>query len=162
MDQPTPWRRRDPQPYEPGNLAAVKHGAYSERIVNERALDVLRRLQETDDCKWLADVDAVQLDTWLKARARYELLDEGIWRVAGERGIEEVPDRLLRSMTAQERNLMSLTQDLGLDPTGRARLLKDLGLAKQFMREGAQRLAEKGSEIRRLRALEAKGSKPKR
>ncbi len=145
------WTPRPAQPYEPGNLAAVKHGAYSPRLVEQRAVELLAQLRDTEDCKWLTDVDAIQLDTWLKSRALYELAHEAVLRIAEEKGMENVNGHLLAFAATQERNYTRITQDLGLDPTGRAKLLKDLGIAKQFMREGAQRLAAEGSEIRRRR-----------
>lgn len=156
-----PWTPRPAQPYQPGNLEAVRHGAFSPRLVEQRASELLAQLRDTEDCKWLTDVDAIQLDTWLKSRARYELLNEYITSMIDqfgvEAGVEKVSMKVWTTVTAQERNLVRLTQDLGLDPTGRAKLLKDLGLAKQFMREGAQKLAAQGSEIRRQRGLR-KGS----
>ena len=36
-----PWRRRDAQPYEPGNTASLKHGAWSPRLVDPLASDIL-------------------------------------------------------------------------------------------------------------------------
>lgn len=148
-----PWTPRPAQPYQPGNLAAVKHGAYSPRLVEQRASELLAQLRDTEDCRWLTDVDAIQLNTWLKSRALYELAYEGVQRIAEREGIEHVSGHLLAFAATQERNYTRITQDLGLDPTGRAKLLKDLGIAKQFMREGAQKLATKGGEIRRQRAL---------
>lgn len=144
------WHRREAQPYEKGNFAALKHGATSPRLVEQRAQDILAELQE-EGCAWLTSVDALQLDTWLKARARYEMLDKWVTETAERKGWDAISKTSLSALIAQERNLMRLTQDLGLDPTGRARLLADLGLAKQFARQGARDLAARGREIRQAR-----------
>ena len=139
---------RPPQPYEAGNTASVRHGVFSERLVSQRAAEILARLRDTEDCKWLSEVDSLQIDTWLKARARYEMASEWI----DARGLDEVPDRMLRFITAQERNLMRLTQDLGLDPTGRYKLLKDVGWARHLAGDRVGELARQGREIRRGRS----------
>lgn len=153
-DKPVPTWYRPPKPYEVGNFEAVRHGAFSARLVDARAQAILEQLQD-EGCAWLTEVDGIQVDTWLKSRARYELLNEyinsRIEEFGIERGIEKISTKVWATMISQERNLMKATQDLGLDPTGRAKLLKDLGLAKQFARAGAKELAERGREIRRGR-----------
>ena len=51
----------------------IKHGAYSDRVVSERAVQVRREL---DWMPWLADEDPSTLSRYCRAEARAELLSE--------------------------------------------------------------------------------------
>jgi len=132
-----------------GNLIAVKHGVNSERLVSERSAAIHAELAK--DCPWLMDIDAVAIDTFCKVKARYAMLSEYVEKIATEQGVEAVKPYLWSEITRAEANLMKATQDLGLDPTGRAKLIKDVGYARFLGREDP--MANMGALGRKLRHL---------
>lgn len=147
---PPEWYR-PPKPFPKGHLDTVKHGAYSKSMVSQRAQELLADLQ-TQGCAWLTEFDAMQLDLLLQAKARYDLFRQGMDDDIENMGLADALERKkVEHLLGQERNLMKVIQDLGLDPTGRARLLKDLGLAKEYARQGARDLADRGAAVRRER-----------
>ena len=118
------------------------------------------RSELLQNCPWVIEADTVAIETFCKVKARYDLLNDWVMRVIegtevgikGQTGVMAVPTNLLGEVSRAEGNLMKATENLGLDPTGRARLLKDLGIAKQAgMNEQLKTLASKGGELRRGR-----------
>jgi hypothetical protein len=63
------------------------------------------------------------VDRWLRAEARSLLLHDHITKVSEEKGVGAVASRLWEMAAATERLAARLGRDLGLDPTGRARLM---------------------------------------
>jgi len=158
MSNVQPFRRREAQPYGPGNRESVKHGAFSARVIDEKSREVHAELMAA--CVWVDEPDVVAVDTWCKAKARYDLLNDWVMSIAlGERdvvtkrgilsGVDAVPAYLWGEVSKAESNLMKATESLGLDPTGRARLMKDLGMAKHFAADGVRELVSRGRELRR-------------
>ena len=139
--------------FEEGNLVGVRHGANSERLVSERSAIVHAEI--VAECPWVLDIDAVAVDTFCKVKARYSMLSEYVERIATEQGVEAVKPYLWSEVTRAEANLMKATQDLGLDPTGRAKLMRDVGYARFFGREDPS--ASLGAQGRKLRALRGRG-----
>jgi len=148
---PRPARGYSWPPFEPGNLAAVRHGARSARLVSAEAEKVAAELAEV--CPWISEVDAVAVDTFCRAAARYRMLDDYVAAKAEAEGVEAVPRTLWQEVSRAESNAMKAAEALGLDPTGRARLLRDLGWARSLSsRDSAiAALAERGAAIRAQR-----------
>ena len=112
-------RSRDPFPL--GNTVALRHGAYSERAIAERAEQVHATLLEV--APWLAEQHfAPAVARYLRAASREALLDNHIAELAAEHGAGKVSSRTWEQATAATRLAAKLGQDLGLDPIGHARL----------------------------------------
>ena len=139
--------------FEEGNLVGVRHGANSERLVSERSAIVHAEI--VAECPWVLDIDRVAVDTFCSVMARYKMLSEYVEKIATEQGVEAVRPYLWSEVTRAETNLMKVTQDLGLDPTGRAKLMKDVGYARFLGREDPT--ASLGAQGRKLRALRGRG-----
>jgi len=131
----------------------VRHGANSERLVSERSAMVFAEI--VADCPWVLDIDRVAVDTFCSVMARYKMLSEYVEKVVDEAGVEAVRPYLWSEITRCEANLMKATQDLGLDPTGRAKLMRDVGYARFLGREDPS--ASLGAQGRKLRALRGRG-----
>ncbi len=115
------WERRDSEPYQLGNLAALKHGAESDRAIEARAAMVHAELEQV--APWLSASEfAPALLRYLRASAREELLHTHIEHVAATQGIGKVPTRSWEQATAAARLAAQLGSSLGLDPIGQARL----------------------------------------
>src|SRR4051812_6985953 len=61
--------------FEPGNTVAVSHGAYSPRVVEPRARQLLDELATVAPA-WLELVDTAALTAWARTEARCEVLRE--------------------------------------------------------------------------------------
>jgi len=109
--------------------------------------DVSRQLLAL--CPWLEDVDGGAVDRYVRAEVRARKLASYVEMVMEERGIEAVKPYLWSELAKAEQNAQKFGQDLGLDPTGRARVLKDLGWAKTLARNGVEVLRERGRALRR-------------
>jgi hypothetical protein len=109
-------------PFEEGNAVAVKHGAYSETVIEAKAVQV--RAELLDICPWLAPLEySPAVARFLRAEARSLLLHEAILKQAADRGgPDKVAVRLFEQATAADRLAAQLGNTLGLDPIGRARL----------------------------------------
>ena len=129
MSTTEPWVRRPAQPYEPGNTAAVKHGARSDRIVALKAAEVHDELLEV--APWLDELKFLPaVSRYLQAAAREQLLHEYVTRASAEEGAGSVSSRVWEQVTAAARLAAKLGQDLGLDPIGHARLRAVAGAAE--------------------------------
>ncbi len=140
---------------EPGNTLALKHGAYSTRVVEPRARAILAHVTVTAPA-WLELVDSAALDAWATAEARCAVLRE--W--CDEHGLIDskgkathAADLLLRS----ERLAADLRARLGFDPLSRARLGRDSAIAVAAAESAVSRVAEVGRAIRKARELTSDG-----
>ncbi len=107
------WSRRDAEPYQPGNFAALKHGARSPRKIAEEAERVHEELLEV--CPWLDEERyAPTLIRYLQAAAREQLAHRAY--------MDNPTSRLLESATAAARLAWQMGDALGLTPAGHARL----------------------------------------
>ena len=137
---PGPARGYSWETFERGNLAALKHGAYSPRRVEPLARElveaVLPSVSYLDDPSYAASVWA-----WARAEARVQLLDEHLSEhgFLDERGnLRPAVDGLLRS----ERIAAEMRARLGLDPRSRAKLERDLSASARDRVDLASELAE--------------------
>ena len=107
--------------FEPGNGAALKHGAYSGRVIAEKAREVHAAL--LDVAPYLAESKFLPaVERYLNAAARESLLHEHILTVSNAKGPGAVPSRVWEQATAAARLAARLGSDLGLDPIGHARI----------------------------------------
>ena len=60
--------------FEPGNSVAVRHGAFSDRLVDPIAADLVERTAPT--CDWWRPCDTPSVHAWARVEARIQLLSE--------------------------------------------------------------------------------------
>ena len=138
--------RREAEPYEEGNLASLKHGGYSPRMIEQKALEVHAAL--TEYAPWLDRPEfAPTLVRYLEAASRERLIHDHIEKVCAEQGAGKVPVRLWESATSVARLAHKLADDLGLTPKGHATIAVLTGAAVQAGASIAD-LAAKGAELR--------------
>jgi hypothetical protein len=108
-------------PFEAGNDVALKHGAYSERVIAQRAVEVHKAL--LDCAPYLSEPKFLPaVNRYLQAAAREALLHDHIVSVSEATGAGAVPSRVWEQATAVARLAAKLGSDLGLDPIGHARI----------------------------------------
>ncbi|MCU1490707.1 MAG: hypothetical protein JWM85_2112 [Acidimicrobiaceae bacterium] len=139
-------------PFEAGNLAAAKHGAFSLRSITAGGLAVRAALFER--CPWMvADVDDEALERYCRAEARARMLDEYIQGVIEQRGVEAVKPYLFSEARGADANAQKFAQDLGLDPAGRSRIARDIGMARKLFEPEGNAITALGIQGRKLRQL---------
>lgn len=135
---------------KPGNTIALKHGAYSPRVVLPLAQELVDQVlkQATDPASatsYLADVTyRPALWDWAVARARVERLHTALVQHGDCHGCKSCgrwDAELDRWMT----RAASLAQRLGLDPLSRARLGRDVVAAQTQV--AMARLQEQGAAL---------------
>ena len=140
------------RPFVEGNVAAVTHGATSERVVDARALEVREQLVSV--APWITEphfADAVT--RYCRAEARARLLHDFIVTVASEQGAGRVSIRLWESAATSDRLAAQLGNALGLDPSGYARL-RALATTTDVARESLNELRKRGAKVRARREAE--------
>jgi hypothetical protein len=133
--------------FEPGNVVALRHGAYSDQVIEQRA--ELVRHQLFDLAPWLAQdpTFVVAVARFVRVEARSQLLAEAIATKAEKSGILSVGARMLEAATSTDRLAAKLGDDLGLSPLGKARL-KALTAAGEVGAATLADLAEQGRQAR--------------
>ncbi|WP_101844814.1 hypothetical protein [Zhihengliuella sp. ISTPL4] len=122
------WSR---PPFEPGNTAAVTHGAHSSGIVDPLAAEYVQAA--VDAAPYLAlDRFAFALTAWARAEARCELLSRYLDRhgVQNNRGTPRMS--ILATLATSERAAARGRDALGLTPDSAARIaatIRDGGAA---------------------------------
>jgi hypothetical protein len=142
--------------FEPGNVVSLKHGAYSPRVIAERAEAVRPRLFEV--CPWLDELqDVIAVDRFLRAEARALILHDYAMRMSPDQTAVKVWEQA----TAADNLAAKLGATLGLDPMSRARLQQtvastELTLA-DLVRQGEAAMAERGDPVLDVDGEEAVG-----
>ncbi len=154
VTSPQPARGYSWEPFQPGNLKAMRHGARSERVVGARAQQIREML--VADFPYLAsEVFQESVERYCRAEARARLLSDYCMEKAEREGVEKVPPSLWQEASRAESNAMKAAQDCGLDAAGFARVARDLGLARSIGQRlqgpGLDALAADGRKIRQLR-----------
>jgi len=140
-------------PFEKGHMLSVRHGAFSPRLISERAATIYAELEEK--CSWLIETDAFAVDTWCRARARLGMLQDYIEEVAARDGIPAVKPYLWSEASRAESNVLKAEEALGLSPAGRAKLARDLGQGLYYggaADRSLEKLAGEGARLRKLRS----------
>lgn len=148
---PSPARGYSWPPFEEGNTVAVRHGADSPRLVADKAQAVRALLLEK--YPYLADDAFTEaLERYVRVEARALMLNDYITEKVAKDGVEKVPATLWTEATRADALAQKCGQDCGLDPTGHARIARDLGFAKsvgaQFGTKKLEQLAATGRELR--------------
>lgn len=124
--------------FEPGNLAAKTHGAFSDRLVNPLAQQILAEVAPL--VTWWVPADMPTAAAWARTEARVQLVSEWLGDHGGDLYAAQVPvgskgdtitvEGEVRSasllLNRLEARAESLRSKLGLDPLSRARLGRDV------------------------------------
>jgi hypothetical protein len=113
-------------PFQPGNTAALRHGANSPRIVGQLALkirdDLVGRHPYLSDERFVAPLRAL-----CEAKAKYDLLYPYVSEKAATDGLECIPAYVLTVCGQAALRVIRYATECGLDPVGRARLVREFG-----------------------------------
>jgi hypothetical protein len=135
--------------FEPGNDAALKHGAFSELMIGARAELVHASLLEV--APWCAeDRYLPSVHRYLRATARETLAHDALM------ASEKLSPRLLEAATASARLAWSMGDALGLTPAGHARL-KLLVAGATEAEANLRDMAQQGRQTRGRQAALAEG-----
>lgn len=148
-------------PFEPGNAIGLVHGGNSSRAIEAMAVEVHETLIE--HAPYLADpVFAPQVNRYLQATAREQLLHDYIVQVSDDKGPQAVSSRLWEQATAATRLASKLADDLGLSPRGHAEL-KALAAGAETAEASMADLKARGALIaaKRQAEIEAEFNKDK-
>jgi hypothetical protein len=115
--------------FEPGNLVALKHGASSPRILEAKAGEIHTAL--LDVAPWISQLDEVAVRRYVRVEARAVLLSDYTITKALDSGVGSVPAAMWDVSLKADLAADKLASSLGLTPTSRAALLKDVGAAKR-------------------------------
>ncbi|GAA2548140.1 hypothetical protein [Pseudonocardia hydrocarbonoxydans] len=129
-------------PFEPGNEAALRHGAYSPRRVDPLAAELAAgALDDPDLAHLTAPGYRPAVWAWARAEAQVQLLAEHVERIGldfGDHAVSAAHTALDRAERRAERSRRAL----GLDPLARARLGRDHAAARVDVVEVLTRMAE--------------------
>lgn len=141
-------------PFEDGNDAALKHGAFSEAKIKPRAEEIAVELREIVPLESGSDAPSIWLLSLLLARiavANEWLAEHGIFR---DESTSE-PQPILRALSTWENSAQRLLDRLGLTIAGRAEVgLQLAGTAALVRRHDLSALSLE--ELGQLRALTVK------
>jgi hypothetical protein len=110
--EPKPARNYSWPDAAPGNLLALKHGAFSSRLIGERAGTVLAEIVQRAPHVAERPEFATAIEILARAVARSELIHEHIERA----GIAKCSYRLLETASTTDNVASKLAGQLGLDP----------------------------------------------
>lgn len=148
--QSLPARGYSWEPFVPGHVKSMVHGARSERVVEAVAKIVTSDVVAA--APWLIEpVFGDALERYARAEARSRLLTDHILRTAEEQGAEKIPVRLWESASAADNTAAKAAADLGLTPLARARLAA-LTTSTEVAAQSLDTLADRGAAVRRRRA----------
>lgn len=137
-------------PFEPGNEAAVTHGAYSDKRV--APLATLARAEIVEAAPWLeAEAFGPALDAWSRAEARVALVDSWLQ----EHGLldpEGKPRPAAEFVVKLERAAADLRARIGLDPASCVKIRAQLASATSA--DALESLRAEGRKILEAREAE--------
>ena len=139
-------------PFAPGNKAAMTHGAHTEDELSPLAQQILTRLLEDprmpDHVR--SPMFLMEGAAWGRAEAAAALL----WNHVAAMGIDAAtrldPGRvrsLLDMWIAAEKLAGRGRDKMGLNPSGYAKIRKDLGIAAKAGEDALESMASRGAEI---------------
>ncbi len=128
-----PARGYSRPPFEKDNRVAAKSGAWSPRILAERA-DALRPTLAAplESCEWIQDTDTAEVAAWLRAEALVRALHDTLARRMTEHDgeIEDADKWLLERIRAAENAAQACRDRLLLNPLNRYRAGRDAAAAR--------------------------------
>jgi hypothetical protein len=153
----TPARGYSWPPFQPGHTVNLVHGARCEKMIAPRAQALETAVMESAEFPDLvrSPVFRMSLTAWTRAEAVASLLYEYI---AGLEPGEMMTPRLAGTRApvdlwrTAESHAAKLRGELGLTPTGYAKISRDLGLAGRAADEALERMASAGRQIREQRS----------
>ena len=121
----------------------------AKRLVNAKPSAIFEELQQA--CPWLYTVDRQAIDRFIDAESRRRVLTERLRQMLDEGMLpEDIKTAFWNALRDAEMNSYKIAQDLGLDPTGRQKLLKDAAWAKRLASDGVSQVADRGRQLRAL------------
>lgn len=120
-------------PFEPGNEAATKHGAYSIRRRTPLAELLVESVLSTAELSYLhAPAYRSALVAWAMVEAQVALIGEWVQAMPIEKAADAGPGRVppLEILRKWDSSAMRHRARLGLDPLSRARLGRDVAATK--------------------------------
>lgn len=150
-----PENDRQHPPFEPGNVIATQHGAYSPRKVDPLATELVERVLSDASVTYLqAPAFRPALWAWARAEAQVQLLTEYLEQ-RGKGGVGDLDDDRVKSayllLHRAEARASTGRARLGLDPLSRARLGRDVAQG---------RAADAAAVMAELHRLEQEGRLP--
>jgi hypothetical protein len=137
-----------------GNLTAVRHGAYS---MKQRKIlsDEIAQLT-ISEAPWVLDFDWPTIQAYAMSMSTLKLLHEAAMNIAlavdGENNVVKVPAYIWSEISKATTNVLRAADNLGLSPSGRAKIMKDAGIAQHFNSERLASLVTRGKELRESQA----------
>lgn len=121
-----------PQPYQPGNLAALRHGGHSAQVVDQVAAHYLaeaKRMLGVDPPSYVQEPTYQRaVIAWARAEARVDLVSAWI-ADHGELDQDGNPWPAARFLSELEGSAARRRQELGLTPASRAALGRNVAAA---------------------------------
>ena len=111
-------------PFEPGHQVSLKHGAWSPRVVDPLAEELVATVAATVD--WWRPCDRPAIWAWARAEVRCQLLVEWLAGKGGDVNDDGTMRPAAEALTRLEATAGTLRARLGLDPLSRARLGRDV------------------------------------
>jgi len=156
VTEPSPSRGYSWPPFTEGNLAGLRHGAFSDRVITEKALDIRAALLRV--YPYLGEDTFLEaLHRYARAEARAALLHDYIMTKVEADGVESVKPYLWAEARGADALAQKCGQDCGLDPRGHAVIARDLGLARSVRSQLAEVSVAKLAEIGRRSAALREG-----
>ena len=137
-------------PFEAGNRAALKHGAFSQQLREEATKEISPLILEA--APWLDRPEyALTIDRYLRTEAAALVTFRAIETIVTTRGAEHVPRKLWQAWNAATNSASKQAALLGLDPTSRERI----AAARRFdHQEALERLSAVGRATRAAQGRE--------
>ena len=125
-------------PFAKGNLAALRHGAFSEQILSAHAAELHEDLiaRHADYLQFIG-ADDNEIEKLCRVNSRMDLLFEHVMDVAETGGVGEVRPYLWSELNKAESKFLRLANSQGLTPAGRIKILEERARRVQALREGA-------------------------
>lgn len=113
-------------PFAKGNLAALRHGAFSEQIIAMHAAELHEDLiARCGDYLQFIGANDVEIEKLCRVNSRMDLLFEHVMDVAETEGFEEVKPYLWSELNKAESKFIRLVNSQGLSAAGRIKILEE-------------------------------------
>jgi len=114
--------------FAPGNVAALRHGAWAKRLVDPAAEELLAATEQTVD--WWRECDRPAAWAWARTEVRIQRLTEWLASQGGDIDGDGAVRPAAALLSTLEARAESLRARLGLDPLSRARLGRDVAASQ--------------------------------
>lgn len=142
--------------FEPGNAVALRHGAYSDRVVGEKIAELAPGFRGwlVEHAPWAAGEPFAPLVlNYLRSTAVLELLLSSVVETAQTQGAAKVPTRRYETALSALRGQREALRDMGLTPGTKAELAATVATTESTLVDLAERGAALNAE--RQAALDA-------